>query len=50
MPKRANITMKRKSKSNREAIDWIEFNKEATRFDKDLQYLNKYNKFINNIN
>lgn len=39
MPRRANITMKRKSRSNSDAIDWIEFNRDATRFDSDLQYL-----------
>lgn len=39
MPRRAKITMKRKSRSNNEAIDCIEFNKEATKFDSDLQYL-----------
>lgn len=39
MPRRAKITMKRKSRSNSEAIDCIEFNKEATKFDSDLQYL-----------
>lgn len=39
MPRRAKITMKRKSRSNNEAIDCIEFNKEATKFDSALQYL-----------
>lgn len=41
MPRRAKITMKRKSRSNSEAIDCIEFSKEATKFDSDLQYLQK---------
>lgn len=41
MPRRAKITIKRKSRSNRDAIDCIEFNREATKFDSDFQYLNK---------
>lgn len=31
-----------KNRSNkRDAIDWIEFNNDATKFDNDLQYLKK---------
>lgn len=41
MPRRANITIKRKSNSNKDAIDWMEFNNDATKLDKDLQYLEK---------
>jgi hypothetical protein len=39
MPSRANITMNKNSSNNNEAIDCIEFNKEATKFDSDCQYL-----------
>lgn len=39
MPRRAKMTIKRKSNSSKDAIDCIEFNKEATKFDNDLQYL-----------
>lgn len=46
MPRRAKITMKRKSKSNKDAIDCIEFNREATRFDSDFQYLKTNASFV----
>lgn len=39
MPSNANITINRKSSNNSEAIDCIEFNREATRFDSERQYL-----------
>lgn len=35
--------MNKKSKSSRDAMDCIEFNNDATRFDRDLQYLKKAN-------
>lgn len=35
------MTMKRKSRSSSEAIDCIEFSREATKFDSDLQYLQR---------
>lgn len=41
MPRRAKMTMKRKSRSSSEAIDCIEFSREATKFDSDLQYLQR---------
>lgn len=47
MPNKAKITIKRKSSNSREAIDWIEFNNEATRFDNDLQYLKSKIEAIN---
>lgn len=39
MPNSAKITMKRNNSNKSEAIDCIEFNSDATRFDKDRQYL-----------
>lgn len=39
MPSRAKMTMKRNKSRSSDAIDCIELSKEATRFDKDLQYL-----------
>lgn len=39
MPSNANITINRKSSNNSEAIDCIEFKREATRFDRERQYL-----------
>lgn len=35
------MTINKNSSSKREAIDCMEFNKEATKFDKDRQYLKK---------
>lgn len=39
IPSNANITMNRNNKSKRDAIDCIEFNRDATKLDRDLQYL-----------
>lgn len=39
MPSSAKMTMKRKRSRSRDAIDCIEFSKDATRFDRDRQYL-----------
>lgn len=39
MPRRANITINRNKSRSKDAIDWMEFNKDATRFDSDRQYL-----------
>lgn len=39
IPKSAKITMKRNSSNNSEAIDCMEFSSDATKFDKDRQYL-----------
>lgn len=39
MPSNANMTIKRKSSNSKEAIDCIEFKREATRLDRDRQYL-----------
>lgn len=33
------MTMKRKRRTNKEKIDWIELRSEATRFDRERQYL-----------
>lgn len=41
MPNNANITINRKSSKSSEAIDCIEFKREATRFDRERQYLKK---------
>lgn len=35
------MTMKRKRRSRRDAMDWIELSRDATRFDKDFQYLSR---------
>lgn len=40
MPSKAKMTIKRKSSNSNDAIDCIEFNSEATRFESDRQYLN----------
>jgi hypothetical protein len=39
MPRSAKIMMDRNSSKMREAIDWMELSKDATKFDSDLQYL-----------
>lgn len=39
MPRREKITMKRKSRRSREAMERIEFIREATRLLSDVQYL-----------
>ena len=39
IPSRAKMTIKRKRSSNREAMDWIELRSEATRLERDRQYL-----------
>lgn len=39
MPSNANMTIKRKSSNSREAIDCIEFKRDATRLDRERQYL-----------
>lgn len=39
MPSRENMMMKRKSRSNREAMERTEFRREATRLDREFQYL-----------
>ena len=39
MPSREKITMKRNSSNNREAIDWIELSRDATKLDRERQYL-----------
>lgn len=39
MPSNANMTIKRKSSNSKEAIDCIEFKREATRLDRERQYL-----------
>lgn len=36
--------MNRKRRNNKDAIDWIEFNNEATKLDSDFQYLKTENK------
>lgn len=41
IPSRANMTMNKKSNSNREAIDCMEFRRDATKFDNDRQYLER---------
>ena len=44
MPSRAKMTMKRKSRRSKEAIDWIELSSDATRLDKERQYLQRVNR------
>lgn len=39
MPSNAKIIMKRKRRSSREAMDWMELRSDATRLDSDRQYL-----------
>lgn len=39
IPSRAKITMKRNNSNSSDAMDWMELSSEATRLDKDLQYL-----------
>lgn len=39
IPSNAKMTINKNSNSNKEAMDWIEFNKEATKFESDRQYL-----------
>jgi len=39
IPSSAKMTMNKKSNSNRDAIDWMELSKEATRLERDRQYL-----------
>ena len=39
IPRRAKMTMKRKRSRSREAMDWIELRREATRLERDRQYL-----------
>lgn len=41
MPSREKMMMKRKSRSNREAMERTEFSREATRLDREFQYLRK---------
>lgn len=41
IPRREKITMKRKRRRSREAIDWMEFNSDATKLERDRQYLKK---------
>lgn len=39
IPRSENITINKKSRSNKDAIDCIEFNKDATKFESERQYL-----------
>jgi len=39
IPSRAKITMKRNNSNSSDAMDWMELSSEATRLDKDRQYL-----------
>lgn len=39
MPRSAKIIMKRKRRSSREAMDWMELRSDATRLESDRQYL-----------
>ena len=39
IPNNAKITINKNRSNNRDAIDWIEFNRDATKFDSDCQYL-----------
>lgn len=48
MPSKANITMNKNNNNKREAIDCIEFNREATRLDNERQYLQNKTHLINN--
>ena len=39
MPRRAKMTMKRKRSNKSDAIDWIELSRDATRLERERQYL-----------
>lgn len=39
IPSKANITINRNKSNSKEAMDCIEFNNDATKFERDLQYL-----------
>jgi hypothetical protein len=45
IPRRAKITMKRNSSNSSDAMDWMELSSEATRLDKDRQYLSNESYF-----
>lgn len=45
IPSSENITINKKSRSNKDAIDCIEFNNDATKFESERQYL-KFDRYI----
>jgi len=45
MPSRAKMTMNRKSRRRRDAIDWMELRSDATKLESDRQYLHNGNEW-----
>lgn len=48
MPSRAKMMRKRKRSSSREAMDFMEFSREATRLDRAVQWLRRHMDTIRN--